>query len=91
MFAVLIVLIALALAPAAGAAPPHPGVAWQKVAPATVGLDAARLNDIAAQARGGRSSCLVVVRDGKLAGEWYFGGTGPNTAQDVYSATKSVA
>jgi CubicO group peptidase (beta-lactamase class C family) len=31
------------------------------------------------------------VRDGKIAGEWYFRGTDPNTAQDVYSATKSVA
>ena len=68
----------------------QPGAEWQKVAPAAVGLDAAKLNEIAAQARGGRSNCLVVVRDGKLAGEWYFRGTGPNTAQDVFSVTKSV-
>ncbi len=33
----------------------------------------------------------MVVRDGKLAGEWYWGGSGPNTVHDVYSATKSVA
>jgi CubicO group peptidase (beta-lactamase class C family) len=30
-----------------------------------------------------------VVRDGKLVGEWYFGGTGPNTTQNVFSVTKS--
>ena len=30
------------------------------------------------------------MRDGKLAGEWYFNGTGPDTTQNVYSATKSV-
>jgi CubicO group peptidase (beta-lactamase class C family) len=88
MFAV---LLGPALASVASAAPPHPSAAWQNVAPAAVGLDAAKLNEIAAQARGGRSNCLVVVRDGKLAGEWYFRGTGPNTAQDVFSATKSVA
>jgi CubicO group peptidase (beta-lactamase class C family) len=68
-----------------------PGAAWQKVSPAAVGLDAAKLEQIATQARQGKSNCLVVVRDGKLAGEWYFRGTGPNTAQDVFSATKSVA
>ncbi len=85
-------LTALAVAASAGAAtPPTPVAAWQKVSPASVGLFPARLNQIAAQARKGKSNCLVVVRDGKLAGEWYFNGTGPNTTQDVYSATKSVA
>jgi CubicO group peptidase (beta-lactamase class C family) len=73
------------------AAPANPGATWQKVSPATVGLDPAKLAQIAAQAREGRSNCLVVVRDGKLAGEWYFHGTGPTTAQDVFSATKSFA
>ena len=68
-----------------------PGADWQKVAPASVGLDAAKLEQIASEAREGKSNCLVVVRDGKLAGEWYFHGTGPNTTQDVYSATKSIA
>jgi CubicO group peptidase (beta-lactamase class C family) len=73
------------------ATPPTPGRSWQKVAPAAVGLDAAKLEEIAAQARKGKSNCLVVVRNGKLAGEWYFRGTRPNTTQDVFSATKSVA
>jgi CubicO group peptidase (beta-lactamase class C family) len=81
----------LLLAASAEAAAPAPGAQWQKVAPASVGLDAARLAQIAAVARKGHSNCLVVVRHGKLAGEWYFNGTGPNTAQDVYSATKSFA
>ena len=81
----------LVLALTSGTSAAQPGAEWQKVAPAAVGLDAAKLNEIAAQARGGRSNCLVVVRDGKLAGEWYFRGTGPTTAQDVFSATKSVA
>jgi CubicO group peptidase (beta-lactamase class C family) len=70
---------------------PVPGRSWQKVSPASVGLDPAALARIAAQAKKGKSNCLVVVRDGKLAGEWYFRGTGPTTAQDVFSVTKSFA
>ena len=61
------------------------------MAPASVGLDPSRLDRIADQARRGKSNCLVVARDGKLAGEWYFRGTRPDTTQDVFSATKSVA
>jgi CubicO group peptidase (beta-lactamase class C family) len=75
----------------AWAAAPNPGAAWKKVSPASVGLSASRLDQIAAQAKTGKSNCLVVVRDGKLAGEWYFNGTGPNTTQDVWSVTKSFA
>jgi CubicO group peptidase (beta-lactamase class C family) len=66
-----------------------PAGEWQKVAPAAVGLDAAKLDAIARTAEVGHSNCLVVVKDGKLAGEWYFHGTGPDTAQEVFSATKS--
>ena len=73
------------------AATQAPGGSWEKVRPAEVGLDAAELQKIAAQARKGKSNCLVVVRDGKLAGEWYFRGTGRTTAQNVYSVTKSFA
>jgi CubicO group peptidase (beta-lactamase class C family) len=62
---------------------------WQKVAPASVGLDAGKLDAIAKTAQAGRSNCLVVVKDGKLAGEWYWNGTGPDSVQEVFSATKS--
>ena len=68
-----------------------PGRSWQTVSPASVGLDAKELDRIAQQAKRGKSNCLVVVRDGKLAAEWYFRGTGPNTTQDVFSVTKSFA
>ena len=57
--AVCFALLAPALTCATSAA--QPGTEWQKVAPAAVGLDAAKLNEIAARARGaGRtawSSC----------------------------------
>jgi CubicO group peptidase (beta-lactamase class C family) len=70
--------------------PVVPGEQWQTVAPAAVGLDAAALNTIAATARTGKSNCLVVVRHGKLAGEWYFNGSKPSVPQDVFSVTKSL-
>jgi CubicO group peptidase (beta-lactamase class C family) len=84
-------LLTLVLTASARAAGPAPGARWQKVSPAAVGLDAGKLAQIAALAKKGHSTCLVVVRRGKLAGEWYFGGAGPDTTQDVYSATKSFA
>ncbi|HEY9458590.1 MAG TPA: serine hydrolase [Gaiella sp.] len=72
-------------------ASPHPGTTWETASPPSVGLDAKELDRIAATAKKGKSNCLVVVRDGKVAGQWYFNGTGPNTAQNVWSVTKSFA
>jgi CubicO group peptidase (beta-lactamase class C family) len=68
---------------------PVPGPSWEKVSPASAGFDPATLDRIAARAKKGKSNCLVVVRDGKLVGEWYFRGTGPSTTQNVFSVTKS--
>lgn len=66
------------------------GPAWQTVSPGSVGLSAARLQRIAAQARAGQSNCLMVLRYGKIADEWYFRGTNRDTTQDVFSVTKSI-
>jgi CubicO group peptidase (beta-lactamase class C family) len=66
------------------------GDEWEVVAPAEVGLDSTVLDEMAAEAAADHSNCLLVVRDGKIAGEWYWSGTGPHTAQEVFSATKSV-
>jgi CubicO group peptidase (beta-lactamase class C family) len=80
----------VAVSPAAAQAETAvPGASWKKVRPAAVGLDPGKLGRIAAQAREGKSNCLVVVRDGRVAGEWYFRGTRRTTTQDVFSATKS--
>lgn len=65
-------------------------IVWHTVAPASVGLDAKALDRIAQTAERGKSNCLIVARDGKLAGEWYFHGTDAHSTQDVYSATKSL-
>lgn len=68
-----------------------PGREWEHIAPARVGLDPGTLDAIAADAEAGKSHCLVVVRDGKIAGEWYFAGTDAATTQEVFSASKSFA
>jgi CubicO group peptidase (beta-lactamase class C family) len=69
---------------------PVPGAEWEKVDPASVGLDPTKLDQLATTAEQGKSNCLVIVRDGKLAGEWYFRGTNQDSTQDIYSATKSI-
>ena len=93
----IVVIVALAVtcsgstSVAAGAATaPTPGRQWQTITPAAAGLNARELDQIASTARAGKSHCLVVARDGKLAGQWYFRGTGRTTTQDVYSVTKSI-
>lgn len=77
--------------PAAEETPPEqaPG-AFEVVPPEDVGLDPAVLADMAADAEADGSSCLLVLRDGKVAGEWYWNGGGPETPQEVFSVTKSV-
>jgi CubicO group peptidase (beta-lactamase class C family) len=72
--------------PSRKAADPSP---WETTAPAAAGMDAAKLKSVAAQAEKGKSDCLAVARNGKLAGEWYFGRGGRDTPQPVWSATKS--
>jgi CubicO group peptidase (beta-lactamase class C family) len=67
-----------------------PGAEWEVVPPASVGMDAAALERIAATAQAGKSNCLVVVRHGKIAGEWYFNGWTKDSTQNVFSVTKSL-
>jgi CubicO group peptidase (beta-lactamase class C family) len=84
-------LIAAAL-PATAVARPAPtaGATWRHVGPKRAGLAPAALQRIAGAAERGHSTCLVVARDARLAGEWDFAGRTPVSAQDVFSVTKSV-
>lgn len=75
---------------AAPATRPVPGASWQRVAPDAVGLDPAALERSASTAEEGGSDCLVVVRDGAIAGEWTFGAATPTTTRNVFSVTKSI-
>lgn len=67
-----------------------PGEVWQTARPEDLGLDPAVLERTAAAAKTAGSKCFLVVRDGRIAGEWYFDGTGPRTTHPVFSVTKSV-
>jgi CubicO group peptidase (beta-lactamase class C family) len=73
--------------------PPQPSPAdgeWPTADPAALGLDPVVVQQLADEAAADGSNCFLVVRDGQIAGEWYWNGTGPDTAQEVFSATKSV-
>lgn len=67
-----------------------PGDDWQRASPTDLGFDPAALDSIIGDAQAAGSNCLVVVRHGQLAGEWYWNGTDATTAQEVWSVTKSV-
>jgi CubicO group peptidase (beta-lactamase class C family) len=64
---------------------------WKSADPATLGMDAGALDAAASAAQAiPRMRSLLVVRDGRLALERYFGGTGPDDLADVRSVTKTV-
>ena len=64
---------------------------WQSVTPDLVNLDAAQLASASASAQLiPRMRSLLVVREGRLAHEEYFGGWTADTLADVRSVTKSI-
>lgn len=66
-----------------------PGAEWQTTLAADAGMDQTVLDDVAAKAELGDSNCLVITREGKLVGEWYWNDTDPRSTQEVFSASKS--
>lgn len=69
----------------------YPGLDWQLGVPEAHGLSSEGLANMAAIAGQHDTSCLVVVRDGVIVGEWYWDGYDANTPiADVWSVTKSV-
>lgn len=67
----------------------YPGADWETTDAAAAGFDPAKLAEISARAEAGASRCLLVTRHGKIVDEHYWGKTTPETAQEVFSATKS--
>lgn len=96
----LIVVVAACADSAVGpVAPPPPGAIgpielsapWVESDPAVVGFDAGRLADALGQAGAiPRLRSLLVVKNGRLVVENYFGGRDRNSLHDVRSVTKSV-
>lgn len=64
---------------------------WSTTDAAAAGFDPAKLDAAAAEAKAADSNCLLVARDGKIVGEWYWNQGAEHQAQEVFSATKSFA
>ncbi len=83
---------------AEGAAPGHdavngatqPAPEWERATPSEAGFDPARLRTVEREARRARSSCFVVVRDGRLVVEDYWRGNTDAKPKNGFSVTKSV-
>jgi CubicO group peptidase (beta-lactamase class C family) len=67
-----------------------PGRSWARAEATDLGFDRAALDAIAAEAREANSTCLLVVRDGRIAAEWNWGDPTAATPREVFSVTKSV-
>jgi CubicO group peptidase (beta-lactamase class C family) len=64
---------------------------WQTIAPSAAGIDPLALSTAETRAADlGYVRSLVVVRDGALVDQRYFGGTRADTLADIRSGTKSV-
>jgi CubicO group peptidase (beta-lactamase class C family) len=83
-----------AIGDARGAAPAATGQdGWQLANPAAVGLSARRLEDMESAIRAAKFNkitSVAVARQGKLAYEAYFAGSGAATLMDTRSATKTI-
>lgn len=67
-----------------------PGEGWVTATASDVGLDRTRIDALVARAAEAESSCLVLVRDGRLVVDEYWNGKTADDDQEIYSATKSV-
>jgi len=67
-----------------------PGDEWQRTEPEAAGFDDDLLTGLASQAEDAKTECLVVIRDGRVAGEWYWLGSDASTSREVFSVTKSI-
>jgi CubicO group peptidase (beta-lactamase class C family) len=68
-----------------------PGATWEATTPAEAGFDEAAVAQLAADAEAGNSRCLLLIRGGKVVGEWYWNGHGPQATLEAFSATKSIS
>lgn len=64
--------------------------AWREVDPRRAGLEPDALRAIARDARRAGSTCLLVVRDGRIAGEWYWHDGAVDGSVAGFSVTKSI-
>lgn len=68
-----------------------PGQSWDVAQPETQSLSAEGIEKVAAWHKANGSKAGLVVRHGRIVGEWYQGGADADTQLQVYSTTKSFA
>jgi CubicO group peptidase (beta-lactamase class C family) len=69
----------------------YPDRDWKIGAPERHGLSAEGLETLASVAGNYKTSCMVVIHDGVLVGEWYWDGfTRDTDVANVFSVTKSI-
>jgi CubicO group peptidase (beta-lactamase class C family) len=68
-----------------------PGATWETTTAADAGFDESAVAQLAAEAEAGKSRCMVLTRGGKVVGEWYWNGHGPEATLEAFSATKSIS
>ena len=74
---------------AAGGGAVFPGSEWETTTAEEAGIGQLVLDALAERAVASSSNCLLVSRDGRIVQEWYWAGTGPESTQEVFSASKS--
>lgn len=73
-----------------------PGEEWEHADPNELGFDPDELERLASEAETQDTECLMVVRDGKVAGEWSWGAAAEAEddepwTREAFSATKSFS
>lgn len=68
-----------------------PGAEWQTAAPASQGFDAVGLEKARAWLESHNSKSGVVIRQGRIVAEWYFGGADAQSKFAAYSTSKSLS
>ena len=67
-----------------------PGDDWEVSTPQAEGMDAARLEDVAAYCEEHGCRAVVIVRHGRIAWERYWGGWDENSTDNSWSMAKSI-
>jgi CubicO group peptidase (beta-lactamase class C family) len=77
--------------PALDAPDTWPTAGWRTSSPAEQGMDAAKLSEMleAVKSQNLNLHSLLVIRNGAIVSENYFGANDPNTRHELYSCTKS--
>jgi len=86
------VLFAAATAPSLAAAPGTvwPDSNWAAATPESQGMDAGKLNALRDYLESRQTREALVIRHGRIVGEWYWRGASAETKLPVFSVTKSI-